>query len=522
MSNAPAAPARRKHIRWIWLLLLLILVLAGGIAAWRLSSQFFSEYEATALLHFEWPPPRILPDAAPPPSGDSSLVMRDDYRHTQAALARSRLVLNAALRDPKVKNLPIFQDDTDELDWLEQHLRVQFADSPGIMEISLSSSTHTEDLQPLVNAIVKAYLDEIVNRDNIRQQERLTQLERVASTFEEKIRGIRKGLRELQQNLGPGNKNILAIRQETARLEYEQAKHELSQLHGGLRTLQLQLKASERAAAPETMVSAAEINAEIAKDPVMQRFEARRHELEEVIAQIREHAALDDKEPVLVDARARLEEVAANARTRRKRLGKTIEEIAQEHFKLVGKRAAAPETMVSAAKINAVIDKDPLMVEYARRAVQLEGIIEGIFMPDDQGHAAGKRPRDLDRYRELLRQVQEAADRRRKKLEVSEAKHLREAAQAEAQENQQSLKRKVDFLSELEKLTAAEVERLGAEKETVAGKNLELMDLKRELEQKEETLKTLNKEITRLRIELDAPPCVCRLQDAVLRKKRGK
>src|SRR5262245_24600424 len=59
-------------------------------------------------------PPKILVDPAPLDLNEFRL-----YGNAQAALARSHLVLNAALRDPKVAKLNPVREAADPVAWLE-------------------------------------------------------------------------------------------------------------------------------------------------------------------------------------------------------------------------------------------------------------------------------------------------------------------------------------------------------------------------------------------------------------------
>jgi hypothetical protein len=429
MNHVLATPAPRKHTRWIWLLLL-TLVIVGGVAAAQLGPQLSNEWEATSLLHVDWQPFRLLPDAVAPPSPDAYLVLRDEFCRTQAALAKSRLVINAAVRNPKVAGLALLRDVPEPVEWLEQNLEVSFPDSAHVMQISLHSSKHKEDLVPLVEVITDAYLEEIVYKETIRRQEQVAFLHEVAHRYEDKVKGIRKSLRSLQEQVGPGDKNVLALKSEQIRIEYKETLQELLRRRAELRTLRLQLKAYDS--------------------------------------------------------------------------------------------GPAAEPMVTAAQVNATIDKDPLMMEYNKRALQLEGLIEGIVMPDDQGEVADKDVKHRTPYHDLLEHVQKAADKRRKKLEVSVTARLREAARVDARVKHELLKQKVEFLSDVEKLLVADVERLAQQNKAVPAHALDLIDIQRELEEKEATLKALNKRISVLSVELEAPPRVHKVQEAVLRKKKGK
>jgi len=84
----------------------------------------------------------------------TSEVMPDIAMHqrNQVALAKSRLVLTTALRQPAVASLPVLADIIDPVAWLEKEVQVDFSIAPEIMRISISGK-ETEDLVKLVNAI---------------------------------------------------------------------------------------------------------------------------------------------------------------------------------------------------------------------------------------------------------------------------------------------------------------------------------------------------------------------------------
>src|SRR5262249_6293316 len=106
MSDPSSAPSVNRRARRTLGLVLLALAAAGGVAAaplWRWRGAEPTEPDVYALLQVEWPPPRILPETNPSRSQDSAAEER--HFRTQVALVKSRLVLNGALRNPKVASL---------------------------------------------------------------------------------------------------------------------------------------------------------------------------------------------------------------------------------------------------------------------------------------------------------------------------------------------------------------------------------------------------------------------------------
>jgi capsular exopolysaccharide synthesis family protein len=347
-----------------------------------------------------------------------------DYQNTQLALVKSRLVLNAALRKPKVASLPILQQQDYPLEWLEENLKVTFNGSPEIMQISLSSAKYTDDVAVLVNAVTVAYLEEIVDKENNRRQNDLKSLQTFAQDYGTKVKGLRATLRKLQEQAGAvADRQALILRQELAKIEYDEAVRELTMVKRELRSLRVQLEAYKKGGSPDGAVTPAAVNTAIEKDPLMAEFDQKRQQIEAAMADIRSRAVQGDNDPALIG------------------------------------------------------------------------------------------------QRRLLAQVRDAAANRRKQLESSVAESLRETAQVDARSRLVSLGQKVEYLSELERVLEKETEKLGAASKQIVADALNLMDIQRDLEEKEEMLRTVNKRTSAIFVELEAPARVQRIdEEAVLRK----
>ncbi len=403
--------------RWILALTLGLLLAAAGFAG---VYYYLPPPVATAssLLHVQAIPSKLAFDLGERPA---------DFQNTQVTLAKSRLVLNVALSNPKAASLRILQAEEDPMEWLEQSLKIAFVGSPEIMQISLASTLHTEDLVPLVDVITQAYLDQVVHREVSQHRANLAQLRDIARVCEDKIKGTRSSLRVLQEQVGSGgDKNLLALRQETARLEYEQAREELTRLRSELRALRLQVEAQEKGTPSEAVISAVQIEARLEKDPLIQQYEQQKRQIDEAMEDIRQRAVLGEKEPSL--------------------------------------------------------------------AIQ----------------------------RNRLAQVREAAQKRRKQLESYVTEQLKETANVDARFKQVALRQRLAYLTKLEALVAKDAERLRKESQEVVKNTLDLIDLQRGLDEKEELLRTINKRAAALEVELEAPSRVRPIQQAVLRRPKDQ
>ena len=88
------------------------------------------------------------------------------FKKTQLAKIYSYYVLQAALRNPVVAALPVFQNQPDPVAWLQENLEVDFPQDGEILAIRLRGpESHTNDLVLIVNEVTKAYEDEVVFAD---------------------------------------------------------------------------------------------------------------------------------------------------------------------------------------------------------------------------------------------------------------------------------------------------------------------------------------------------------------------
>ncbi len=147
--------------------LALIAVGAGLLAGNRprLMAAQESGKSPRALLLFAAHPPRMLFATAEDRVGD-----RDDYPRylkTQETLIRSRLVLDAALRQQEVSRLPAIKNRTDPITWLQQNMEVTNPNDSQILQISMTPGAGESgaDQAAIINAVVQAYMDVVVNAD---------------------------------------------------------------------------------------------------------------------------------------------------------------------------------------------------------------------------------------------------------------------------------------------------------------------------------------------------------------------
>lgn len=167
----------------------------------------------------------------------------EDFRRTQAALVRSQLVLNAALRPAEVAQLSIVRAQAEPLGWLAGALQVGFPESPEIMRVGLDGD-NADELRVLVNAVVDAYLREVIDRESANLTNRLRRLEALIGQAEESVKRKRDQIRLLKSDASPSPDS----------LEQQLLTQDLLECHRELRRVRL-AKAGADAAVMEAQTA---------------------------------------------------------------------------------------------------------------------------------------------------------------------------------------------------------------------------------------------------------------------------
>ena len=115
-------------------------------------------FRASALLQLSATENSLVFDANRQPLSDFEI-----FQGTQNELVRSRLVMTAALRDPALSNSSVLIEER-PVDWLLDNVRVSTPEKTEIMTVSVTASRDADPVN-LVNAAVRAYLVEVVNRE---------------------------------------------------------------------------------------------------------------------------------------------------------------------------------------------------------------------------------------------------------------------------------------------------------------------------------------------------------------------
>jgi polysaccharide biosynthesis transport protein len=266
----PLSLLRALRRRWSLALhagLLCAAVAAG--AAYYLVPR--AKYTARAMFHVSSTPPIFIKKPSVPESDFPA------YRQTQLVLLKSRLVLNAALKQEGVAKLKVVAKQVDPVDWLEKELQVDFANGSEILRIGMSGEEAAEPMM-LANAVVQAYLDQVVNVESKQRRDRYDLLKETWNRYQENLREKRKELRRLTELAGSDDKKTLANLQQLELERLGRAEQELAKVQSELRSLRVESEVLGREEALNTTSSAVTpemIEAELSGDRSIEQLAER-------------------------------------------------------------------------------------------------------------------------------------------------------------------------------------------------------------------------------------------------------
>jgi len=266
--------------------------------------------DVSSLLLIAVQDPRVVKGQQKPKMDKDEFLI---YRGTQATLVKTRLVLNAALKQKGVAELELVKKQPDPVAWLEKNLQVDFPNDAAVLRIGLSGKK-PDELSVLVNAVTEAYLKEVVNRERNLKQERLNNLKELSTKYEQLLAAKRNALRQLIREAGPIAQEIKKL---FAEEQLEQVKRELLDCKSELRKLQWNLANAEARGkvGPDVVVPDAVIEEHLNKDMVIATGARRIQELDNLLA--RGRGVLSDTDQLVVGYRKEREELEETIRRRR-------------------------------------------------------------------------------------------------------------------------------------------------------------------------------------------------------------
>ena len=187
-------------------------------------------YTASAKFRIETHPEGTLYDH---PEGRTDF---SNYEQMQVALLKGQMVLNAALKQPKVAQLPEVRRAVDPVDWLEKEIHIDFANGQEILHLTISSDDK-ETCKILVDAVSAAYLQEVGSAAAKHREERRKELTDLVEKLQRNVKTMRADIRKRAEPVGSQDSQVLALKQRMAGDKAMQAQHEITEADSRLRKL---------------------------------------------------------------------------------------------------------------------------------------------------------------------------------------------------------------------------------------------------------------------------------------------
>jgi polysaccharide biosynthesis transport protein len=235
---------------------------------------------------------------------DADIKSFEIFKVTQSYLLRDRKVLAAAIADEEIKDLGILEGHGDPVTWLAKELRVEYPDNGLVMTVSLRGGDPSE-AAAVVNAVVEAYLRDIVEAKLKLRDERIEIFERTAVAKEKELMRARQSLGEMAREIKTtANSEVIAYKAKVALEEHTVTLRDLSELRREWRNAKTELKVLQvdakspdaavkmkqqelRIVAAEEAVKEREILAED-EEQAMQRFGQAALEIETLQGQVKQ------------------------------------------------------------------------------------------------------------------------------------------------------------------------------------------------------------------------------------------
>ncbi len=397
LTSGPDTRALLKALgrRWFLALFLGLLGAAGaGVAAWSLLSP---KYTAFAQVRVAATQPWIFHWNADTPEGRTEF---DTYKRFQASELKSRFVLNAALNKPEVKRLRLIREQPEPIPFLEDELKVQTKDGQEIVTVALTG-TDPDEVVTLVRAVVQAYMDEIVTREQEDRKARVGRLELAYNNAREAVIRKQKHLQERAAQLrgsGPqGNakkETLLLTSLADARKRHEQVQYDVLQIEGRLKAHQATEKDLGKTAVPELTLSQA-----LDGDPVAKRLLDQIAQKQQIISEY-ERIVQNPNESTLVEARRAKSGLERTLARRKEQLRKAL----GEQLRLRGRDDYKATLGQLQAALAAARDQERILGE---RVQTLTASAEQL---PDTSEKVAQAPNELDVLREDILPDQRLAD----------------------------------------------------------------------------------------------------------------
>ncbi len=212
-------------LRRRWVPALVLAIPAALLATAIVWEMVPAKYESSAILKIQQYEQVIVFENAKQRSTEFLT-----YRDTQKGFIKSRGVLTAALRDPRISECRTMSTVGHPVEWLMKELKVDEQISPEFLKISLQGE-YPEDLALIVNAVKDSYLNEVVYNERNKRIENLRKAEESHRDVDKRVRAAQANIERLATHLGSVDPKLLIhdqgrIQQKITELEKELRKYD--------------------------------------------------------------------------------------------------------------------------------------------------------------------------------------------------------------------------------------------------------------------------------------------------------
>lgn len=231
ISAPPSGLALLKALRRRWkvaAILCPLFAVAIVAAIWKFMPP--SKYTAVSKLLIRPTNPNPILRASP---GEAQNL--DNFRQLQMTLIRNQRVLAAAMRDPKINQLPTIKYSSNPIQMMEDSLTFSSPGNAEVLEVKFQGFI-AEDSQQILDSIIKSYLTEFINGEQNIRNMRMEELRMLKDKYDGELRQNQAALEQLQAK-GSGNANVAALQMAFLRTDVERIKSTVSALEKEIVTL---------------------------------------------------------------------------------------------------------------------------------------------------------------------------------------------------------------------------------------------------------------------------------------------
>ena len=264
--------------RWLMALLLgtLFAFLVGALLLWLfpLSSSI------TALVHVQEKHTNLMEDQQ-----RFSPQELEVFQETQLSLIKSQFVLQSALQRNNIAQLEaVKKEEPDPITWLQEELKVSFFGEN--LMIEYNGEENHEEMKKVVDAIIDAYKNEVLGKDQIRSGELRENLTRLHKDLSQELQDKIERYHTLAEELGGAESEIANTILNMLLNEIRQIQSQIIKKRDELVeitvTKELATQQANSPSAREQIVAE-----ELDKDPMMANYAAEQYALSSQIRQLK-------------------------------------------------------------------------------------------------------------------------------------------------------------------------------------------------------------------------------------------